>query len=252
MSDLTRVVKNEDTTYVRWSLNERVQHWVLAVSFILLVLTGFGLRYPQAWWVRPLAGIPWLFDLRGLLHRVAGAVFLALGIYHVYYMLATKRGRMITNAFRPRMLDLRDLVHNIAYNFGLRQHPPNFRHFSYMEKAEYFALIWGAVIMGITGLMLWFETTTLTFFPRWVIDLVTVIHLYEAWLATLAIVVWHFYYVIFNPDVYPVNTSMVDGKITEKEMRHEYYLEWQQLQEDQNQEAPDREREKALQRQHSK
>ncbi|MFQ5750527.1 MAG: formate dehydrogenase subunit gamma [bacterium] len=230
MNILTTFDKNKTSSYIRWSVNERVQHWFMAVSFIILVLTGFGLKYPESWWVRPFAGIEWLFNLRGLLHRIAGGVFLVLGFYHVYYMIGTRRGRRLATAFRPRVQDLRDLGQNLAYNFGLSKHPPQFEHFSYMEKAEYLALIWGAVIMGVTGLMLWFEEMTLNFFPKWVIDLVTVIHLYEAWLATLAIVVWHFYYVIFNPDVYPINTSMIDGKITEKDFRHEYTSEWQKLQ----------------------
>lgn len=230
MTTLTKIVKNETTAYVRWSKNERIQHWTLAISFILLVITGFALKYPETWWVRPFAGVEWLFDLRGLVHRICGAVFLALGVYHTFYMFGTHRGRQLIAAFRPTLKDLRDVGRNMAYNLGLSKHPPQFSHFSYMEKAEYFALIWGAVIMGVTGLMLWFENITLRFFPKWVIDLATVIHLYEAWLATLAIVVWHFYYVIINPDVYPLNTSMVTGKLTEKEMRDEYFLEWEALQ----------------------
>lgn len=232
MSPLTKRIEENGAHYLRWTKNERIQHWLLAASFILLVITGFALKYPESWWVRPFTGIEWLFDLRGLLHRIAGAVFIILGIYHVFYLAGTERGRHLWRAFIPRMRDLRHLSQNIAFNLGLRKQAPQFDHFSYMEKAEYFALIWGAVIMGVTGIMLWFEDLTLTFFARWVIDLVTVIHLYEAWLATLAIVVWHFYYVIFNPDVYPINTSMVDGKLSEKEMRDEYFQEWKRLQGD--------------------
>ncbi len=134
-------------------------------------------------------------------------------------------------SFLPTGKDLVDFIENVTYNMGIRKKPPQFGHFSYIEKAEYLALIWGAIIMGVTGLMLWFEGLTLQYFPRWIIDLMTVIHLYEAWLATLAIIVWHFYYVIFNPDIYPLNTSMISGTLTDKEMRHEYFLEWQELQE---------------------
>lgn len=220
--------------YIRWTLNERFQHWALAISFIVLVITGFQLKYPDAWWTKPFVGGEWLFNLRGLLHRISGSVTLLIGVYHIVYMLATKRGRKLSQELLPRKQDLRDFVQNIAYNFGRKQEPPQFGHFSYMEKTEYFALIWGTIIMGLTGLMLWFEGLTLALFSRWVIDLLTVIHLYEAWLATLAIVVWHFYYVIFNPEVYPVNTSMFDGKISDKMMRYEHTLEWQQHQKTKN------------------
>ncbi len=64
-------------------------------------------------------------------------------------------------------------MQNMSFNLGHKKQPPAFGHFSYMEKAEYLALIWGGVIMGVTGLMLWFENITLLFFPLWVIDLST-------------------------------------------------------------------------------
>jgi formate dehydrogenase gamma subunit len=216
--------------FVRWTPNERIQHWILALSFIVLVITGFALKYPESGWVRLFAGPDWIFELRGIIHRVAGTVFLTLGIYHVVYMLSTDRGRSLGRALLPNLRDARDMRQYVGYNLGLSREGPRFGHFSYMEKAEYWALIWGTVIMGATGLMLWFEETTLRFLPRWSIDLVTVIHLYEAWLATLAILVWHFYYVIFNPDVYPINTSMVNGRITERELREEYGGEYLELQ----------------------
>jgi cytochrome b subunit of formate dehydrogenase len=82
---------------------------------------------------------------------------------------------------------------------------------SYIEKMEYWAVIWGGVIMGLTGVMLWGVNFTLRYLPKAAIDVATSIHLYEAVLATLAIVVWHFYGVIFDPDVYPLETAFLTG-----------------------------------------
>jgi formate dehydrogenase gamma subunit len=215
--------------HVRWHGNERIQHWSLAISFALLVVTGFALKYPDVWWAREFVGFEWLFNLRGLLHRIAGAFFLALSFYHLYYMIFTRRGRSLTGAFAIGIQDIKDVISNVLYYIGIKKSPPRFDHFNYMEKVEYYALVWGTIVMGVTGLMLWFDEWTLAFFPRWTVDLVTVIHLYEAWLATLAIIVWHLYFVIFNPDVYPVNTAMISGKISDEELRDEYFLEWRRL-----------------------
>jgi formate dehydrogenase gamma subunit len=226
MAQLTIV---NDGKYIRWTRNERTQHWLMAISFTVLVITGFGLKYPDAWWVRPFAGVDWLFNLRGWMHRLAGGTFLLLCVYHVFYMGLTHRGRVLWAALMPKKKDISDLVRNILYNLTGRGEAPKFSHFSYMEKMEYFALIWGTVIMGITGVMLWYQDMTLRFFPFWVIDLVTVIHLYEAWLATLAIVIWHLYYVIFNPDIYPLNRTMVGGEIEKEELMKEYTLEWEEM-----------------------
>jgi hypothetical protein len=50
--------------------------------------------------------------------------------------------------------------------------------------------------------------------------LVITVHLYEAILATLAIVVWHFYGVIFDPDVYPMDTAWLTGRTVRKHADH--------------------------------
>lgn len=232
MTQLISQARNGRHSYVRWTANERFQHWLLAISFLILVLTGFALKYPESWWVRPLISVQWFAEARNLIHRVFGAVFVAVGIYHVFYVLMTVRGRALGKAFLPRRRDLSDFARNLLYFTGVRKQPPTFSHFNYMEKAEYFALIWGGIIMIVSGFMLWFEGLTLSLFPRWVIDLVTVVHLYEAWLASLAIVVWHFYHVIFDPEIYPLNTCMVDGRISEKDQREHHYDEWLELQSD--------------------
>jgi len=44
-------------------------------------------------------------------------------------------------------------------------------------------------------------------------------------LATLAIVVWHFYQVFFDPDVYPMNWAWWDGKMTLHHYRDEHGLD---------------------------
>jgi cytochrome b subunit of formate dehydrogenase len=129
----------------------------------------------------------------------------------------------------PKLSDVREAVEQVAYLVGLRAAPARFDRFSYMEKAEYWSLIWGSVIMAGTGFALWFETAALRFLPLWALDVATYIHFYEALLATLAIAVWHFYFVIFNPDVYPVNWTVLTGKISEDMLRHEHPREYERL-----------------------
>ena len=82
-----------------------------------------------------------------------------------------------------------------------------------MEKAEYLALVWGTIVMVVTGFMLWFENETLKMIPMWGLDVATLVHYYEAILATLAIFVWHLYYVIVNPDFAPMSFTWIDGKL---------------------------------------
>jgi cytochrome b subunit of formate dehydrogenase len=90
---------------------------------------------------------------------------------------------------------------------------------------EYWAVIWGTIIMGVTGFMMWFKMDVTQFAPRWVVDVALTIHYYEAVLACLAIVVWHFYHVMYDPDIYPLNRACVDGRVSEEWQAHEHPLE---------------------------
>jgi cytochrome b subunit of formate dehydrogenase len=98
-----------------------------------------------------------------------------------------------------------------------------------VEKAEYWALIWGTMLMGLTGIILWFENTSMGLLTKLGFDISRTVHFYEAILATLAIIVWHFYFVIFNPDVYPMNLAWLTGRVSEREMQEDHPLELEQL-----------------------
>jgi formate dehydrogenase gamma subunit len=207
--------------YLRWTMTERIQHWVLAITFSLLVITGFALKYPESWWAWPFA-MAGAFDLRGFLHRLAATFYLALSLYHLGYLFFTTRGRAQLRALMLKIQDFIDMKRQVWRNLGKHAPLPQYGHFTYWEKLEYWALAWGTAIMAFTGLILWFENISLKIFPLWILDVSTVIHFYEAILATLAIFIWHFYFVIFNPTVYPVNFSMFNGYITEEGMREEH------------------------------
>ncbi len=205
--------------HLRMTVNERLQHGALVVSFATLVVTGFMLRYPEAWWVVAIRG--WsdqIFAWRGLLHRAAGVALVAAGLWHGLYLLATPRGRRLFRDLLPRGDDLRDMAAVLRFNLGLSREKPQLGRFSYHEKIEYWALLWGSAIMGLTGAVLWFENTFIGLLTKHAYDVARTVHFYEAVLATLAIVVWHFYFVIFNPDVYPMNLSWLTGRLSEKEM----------------------------------
>ncbi len=219
--------------YLRMTLSERLQHGSLALSFITLVITGFMLRYPDAFWVAPIRSIsPAVFEIRGMLHRISAVVMVCASLYHLYYIFFTERGRQLVFDLLPKMQDLYDAIGVAKYNLGISQTKPMLDRFSYIEKAEYWALVWGTIVMTITGFILWFDNTFLGIIGKLWWDVARTIHFYEAWLAALAIVIWHFYFVIFNPDVYPMNLAWFKGTISEEEMAHEHPLELERIKEE--------------------
>jgi cytochrome b subunit of formate dehydrogenase len=110
----------------------------------------------------------------------------------------------------------------MAYHLRLRKDRPIYPRFDYTEKLEYLALIWGTTVMIATGLVLWFPTLVSRYLPSWAFPVSEVIHFYEAWLAFLAILIWHFYFVFFHPEVYPMNTTWLDGKTTTEHAVHKH------------------------------
>ncbi len=187
-----------------FSRGEVVQHTFLLSSFFLLVVTGFALKWPDSFFG---VLVPLGETYRRWIHRGSGVVMIALAVYHVLYLLTTFRGRTLLREFQPGWGDIRAGVRNFMFITGLRREKPDETYPGYVEKAEYWALIWGTAIMGSTGLLLWFENLTLRFLPLWALNVLTVIHFYEAILATLAILVWHIYFVVLDPTVYPLKSA---------------------------------------------
>jgi formate dehydrogenase gamma subunit len=226
-----------ETFVLRMGLGERCQHASLALSFMVLVYSGFALKFPDTWLFAWLVALEKGAAIRGWVHRGAAIVMVLACLWHLAY-LPTRRGRSLVLDMFPRYEDVKEVLQNLGYLLGLRAEPPRFDRFSYIEKAEYWALIWGSMVMVVTGFALWFENLALRYAPKWTLDLATMVHYYEAWLATLAIIVWHFYMVIFNPDVYPMNWTWLTGKISTTMLRHEHPREYERLQTQENSEAP--------------
>ena len=205
----------------RMTFNEVWQHTFLMITFIVLAVTGFSLRYSNAFWVQWLFGWEGGFPLRGIIHRVAAVLFVLTVLWHVFYLTTKRGGRFVRDIF-PVKSDLRQFIDTLRYNLGLKKEKPNFGRFSYIEKAEYWSLVWGSILMVLTGFFLWFDNIAVSWFPKGFLDVVLVIHFYEAWLAVLAIAVWHMYSTVFNPVVYPMNPSWFTGKVPEDVYRHEH------------------------------
>ncbi len=207
---------------IRMNLGQRMQHLVLAASFIILAVTGFALKFPDSWIAKVLGSNEFF---RRWSHRIAGVVLLLVGIYHLYYVFFRKEGRQLVKDMLPGTKDGKDLAQNARYLTGLSEEKARIGRFGYAEKMEYWAVIWGTVIMGVTGLMIWFKMDVTRFLPRWMVDVALTIHYYEAILACLAIVVWHFYHVIFDPDIYPLNWAVWNGKVSKHWHDEEHPLE---------------------------
>jgi len=212
---------------IRMSSYERTFHWILFITFSLLVVTGFALKHPEAFWAKWLFSLGMTEPVRAFIHRFSALVMTFNLIIFSFYMIFRKRGRGVFFHLLPRKRDFTDFFKSLKFYLGVSKEKTNPRYavFNFGEKFEFWALIWGTVIMALSGLILWFPKSIPGSWPPWVINLARVFHYYEALLATLAIVIWHGFHTIFHPDEYPMNTSWITGYITEKEAEHRFEKE---------------------------
>ncbi|MEE9572265.1 MAG: cytochrome b/b6 domain-containing protein [Candidatus Neomarinimicrobiota bacterium] len=208
----------------RMRTHEVWQHTLIMLSFIALAISGFALRFSDAWITDFFFGWARGFEMRGLIHRISAVVFIITVLWHLIFILFRPRGKTFIKDMWPKLIDFTQFYERIMYNLGRRDKTPQFKRFSYIEKAEYWALVWGTVVMIITGIFLWFDNYFSLFLPKGFLDVSLVIHYWEAWLATLAIGVWHLYSTLFNPHVYPMNTSWITGKMPEEMYKQEHPL----------------------------
>ena len=207
----------------RMNLKFRIAHGMVVISFVTLVITGFALKYPDTWWVKTFVSDT---ILRAWAHRVAAVIMLVATGFHLIHLAFFRRDRVIIWELMPNWQDAKDIANMFKHNLGLKVERPTFGMFGYAEKMEYWAFMWGTVVMAVTGVLLWAENWSLSHFPKWVLDAATAAHWYEAILATLSILVWHWYLVIFDPDVYPMDTAWLTGDTSGdhlRETRPTYY-----------------------------
>ena len=237
---------SDDEVFVRMTLSERLQHLALIICFVILVVTGLPLLFNPLTWLRKIFFFEASFAWRGILHRAAGVGLIVLSVFHVIYVIFTRRGRDIFWALMPRVKDLTDAFESFAYNLGLsawlyrkgllrkffNKHPywlflrpPEFGRYNFVEKFEYMALLWGNSIMIATGIFLWATNLSLRLLPIWVYDIFKIVHSYEAILAFLAVIIWHLY----NVHLVLESRAWIDGKITGEEMRRLHPLEYRAI-----------------------
>lgn len=217
-------------TYVRFNVWQRLEHTLMMVLFILLVVTGLPQKFHTSalseWVILQLGGI----DMARLLHRWSGILMALLAVID----LSAVTLLILTRRIRPTMVfsrqDFVDAIQMARYCLGSADHPPKFDRYDYRQKFEYWGLIFGTIIMVVSGFVLYFPTWFTMVFPGQLVPAAKVAHSNEALLALATILIWHMYGAHFNPDVFPMDTCMFTGRISEERMHHEHPLELERIQ----------------------
>jgi cytochrome b subunit of formate dehydrogenase len=208
-------------TYTRFDPVQRIQHIVFLVSFSILGITGL----PQKYMLSPIS--IGFFNFFGgienvrLIHHTSAIVMMIVSVIHVLDVLYRVYVLRTPIAMIPWINDAIHVYEDVLYYIGLRKHKAYYGRYTYAEKAEYLAVIWGTVIMGLTGFMMWNPISTLRFVPGEAVPAAKAAHGGEAVLAILAIIIWHFYHVHLKH----FNKSIFTGTLDREEMEDEHPAE---------------------------
>jgi cytochrome b subunit of formate dehydrogenase len=234
--------KNGKKYFFRFTLNQRIQHAIIASLVIILVMTGMPLKFHDASWA------PYLYSLFGgiqtapIVHKIAGAILILLFIYHLIYIsriiykghVAPLRKNnelsagkvlkvLVTLPLMPNLKDLKDIKDLLKYYLFLTDKRPEGAEWTWKEKFDYWGPFWGIAIMGSSGLILWYKELFTQVLPGEIINFALIAHSDEALLAMLFLFIWHFYNVHFSTSVFPMGKVFLTGYLSEELMIEEHY-----------------------------
>jgi len=239
-------VKKGKKYFFRSTVNQRIQHIILATCVIVLVLTGMPLKFHNASWAHYLYALFGGIKVAPIVHKTAGCILMLLFIYHLIYLAVNIYARqiaplrkkkelsvgnlvklMLTQPFMPNRKDLDDIIQLFKYLLFLTDRKPGGDEFTWKNKFDYWAPFWGIPVLGISGLIMWNKEFATQFLPGEIINFALIAHSDEALLAALFLFIWHWYNVHFKTSVFPMGTVFITGYLSEKLMvedHYEYYV----------------------------
>jgi cytochrome b subunit of formate dehydrogenase len=222
----------------RFTVIQRVQHWILVVLFTTLAVTGFPMKFADRGWARAVVDTFGGLHITRTIHHWAGiALVLGFTVHMIYCMVTlVKRSRQRTpdgthvGLFRallnlPMVIQPAELLkghHLLLYLLGRRADPPTFGRFNIKEKFEYIGVFWGTTLLGITGVLLWGAQFFSHYITGRVFNIALIAHTYEAFLAVIHVGILHIVNVIFSPHVFPMSMATITGDTPTGELAEQH------------------------------
>jgi len=240
--------KDGEKYFFRFTVNQRIQHILLASSVITLVLTGMPMKFHRIPWAHYLYKLFGGISVAPVIHKIAGSILLILFAYHIIYVVCNfynghiiplkkkkelRLGKLLKRIINlpliPNVKDIKDITALLKYLLYLTDKRPEGAQFTWKEKFDYWAPFWGIVIIGLSGLIMWHKELATTFIPGEVMNYALIAHSDEALLAALFLFIWHWYNVHFSPAVFPMGTVFLTGYLPEELMVEEHYEYYKEI-----------------------
>jgi formate dehydrogenase subunit gamma len=191
---------------VRYAFPERLVHWTAAITYLYLLLTGLAFWTPALFWLAVVLGGGFLSRV---LHPIVGVVFAAIALW-MYGLW--RRDMRITAADREWRKAMGRYVRNEDHLV------PAAGRFNYGQKMLFWVMIWGALVLFVSGMVLWFPAA-IPPQARVVREIALLVHAVGA-LITIGGFIVHLY---MGLAVVPGGMSaMLHGEVSEEWARHHH------------------------------
>jgi formate dehydrogenase gamma subunit len=206
----------------RFTPLQQLFHGFLMITFLIQSATGLARMYIETAWGQRLAYLFGGYEASRTVHVYVGILMLCGFVVHVLYMLAKVNWRRMSgpDSLLPRLEDVKHFIQHVGWFVGLKKQP-EFDRWGYWEKFDYWAVFWGMVVIGITGLMLAFSFATSRLFPGWILNVAFWVHRIEALLAIAHVFIIHFFIGHLRRLNFPMDRAMFEGSADLDHCRHE-------------------------------
>jgi formate dehydrogenase subunit gamma len=196
---------NDDNLIERFKPADRANHWLTAITLILLALSGLALFHPAFFWLTNLfGGGTWT----RILHPFIGVV-LAVS----FWMLAQRfhADNRLTAADREWMRRIRDVVANRSQNL------PEVGRYNAGQKYLFWTMVTTIALLLVSGIVIWQPWFT-PWFSIGLVRVAALVHALAAFVLTAGVLV-HIYAVIW---IKGTLRGMTRGSVTRAWAKHHH------------------------------
>lgn len=164
---------------VRYSANERTNHWITAITFVLLALSGLALFHPSMFWLTSIfGGAQWTRILHPFVGVVMFVSFLILALRFWHHNVLDSSDMQWLKQIDDVLAKREDKLPEIGrYNAG--------------QKLLFFVMVACMILLLLSGIVIWRRYFSF-YFPITLIRLAAVIHAATAFVLIVGIIV-HIY-----------------------------------------------------------
>ena len=221
--------ERSEPTIERMNRQLRIQHGLLLISVVVLILTGLALLYSESWFGQALISLEGGFEARGWLHRAAAVLLILTALYHIAYIVFSRRGHEEFIQMLLKGRDFKDWMAMLAYDLGRRETKPKLDRYSFREKLQYWAFVVFGLIMILSGGLLWAFPSLFGMLPKWTFDVSIAVHSGTGTLIVIVLTLWHLYIVHLAPERFPMDGSFWHGRMPVKRLKDDHPLEYERL-----------------------